>query len=135
MAVGSLLFRLVRANAVVTVEVGTASASGGTVLTWSTLKAGVDVIVSRASGGRDFNSGVYNERLTCTVTGRDPEMGRPDVRLRVTAAAKGMTWMVGRYIAVNNAVTYARGGAGLVQERVTVSGTILEVPADTGSEL
>lgn len=135
MAVGTLLFRLIRANAVVTVEAGTATASGGTVLTWAAAKSGVDVVISNLSASRDFESGTYNVRGTCTVSGRDPQLARPDVRLKVTAAGKGLHWLEGLYLSITGGSPHARGGAGLVLERVTLSCTILEIPGIAGTEI
>jgi hypothetical protein len=135
MAVGSLLFRLIRSNAVVTVEAGTAASAGGTVLTWATAEAGVDVIVSNVSASRDFESGTYNVRGTCTVSGRHPALARPDVRLKVTSAGRGLQWIEGLYLSITGGTPHARGGAGLVQERVTLQATILEIPGIAGTEI
>ena len=136
MAVGTLLFRRLRANCVVTVEKGNPNPAGGTQITWSTVASGVDVVVSNLQGVRDTAGGTLGFRGTCSVSGRDPSLARPDVRLKVTAAAPGLTWLVGLYLSITGGQTHPRGGAGLVQERVGLSCTILELPSTRdGSEL
>lgn len=135
MAVGSPLFRFIRANAVVTLKTASVSVTGGTVVTWVALKAGVDVVISNARSSRQFQAGTFDGRGEYAVSGREPYLQRADIRLLVTAAAPGMAGLVGRYLSVVTSQTHARGGAGLVQERVSLSCTVLAVPADAGTTL
>ncbi len=136
MAVGTLLFRRIKANAVVTVQASTVSPAGGTQVTWSTAQAGIDVIISQLQGSRDNQSGTMGFRGTCSVSGRDAMLARPDVRLLVTAAAPGLTWLVGLYLSVSDGQTHPRGGAGLVQARIGLKCSILELPSSKdGTEL
>ena len=135
MAVGSPLFRLLRANATVTVEAAASSPTGGTTNTWSVVASGVDVLVTQAGGGRDFASGAMTDRSTFSVAGKHPSLSRPDVRLRVTATAEGLAALEGRYLAVVSGVAHPAGSGGLLPARVNLQAQLMESPADAGTEL
>lgn len=135
MAVGSPLFRLLRANAVVAVEAAASNPTGGTVNTWAVVADGVDVLVTQAGGGRDYASGLMTDRNTYSVAGVDPSLGRPDVRLRVTAVGPGLAALDGRYLAVVSGVVHPAGAGGLLPPRVNLSCVVMETPADAGTAL
>ncbi len=138
MAVGDLLFALLRANATVDVQLGTTTTEGGTVVTWdesNPLAEGVNVLVSEAGGSRDFPNGTYAGRYTYSVAGTDPALVRSDARLKVTAAGPGLTWMVGRYLSVVGVQGHPQGSGGLRGARINLQCVVQEVPFNAGSEL
>lgn len=138
MPLGTQIFganRLIRSNAVVTIERSSPAPAGGTVVTWSTLKANVDVLVTTVGGTREFESGSLNERATCAVSGVEPLLSRPDVRLRVTAVVSGLAWLRGLYLSVRDADVHPRGSGGLLGARVSLNCSVLTVPSDDGAEL
>lgn len=136
MALGTPLFAgLVRANCTVTIQVATAAPTGGTQVTWSTLKSGVPVLLTTTSGSRQYPLGTFDERVDCKIAGKEPLLQRDDIRLYVTAAGPGVAAFVGRYLAVASGQGHSRGAGGVLRERVNLNCTVLQVPADGGSAL
>lgn len=135
MAIGDLLFRLLRANATIDVEAGTPALAGGTQYTWAAVASGVNVLVTTASGNRDLGNGVFNTRDAFKVAGIDPSLNRPDVRLKVVTAVAGLSALVGRYLSVVGGQGHSRGNGGILPARINLDCVVQEVPADAGGEL
>lgn len=138
MGVGNFIFgpnRLLRSNAVVDVEKGVPAYAGGTTYTWSAVASSVDVLLTQAAGGRELQTGTYNERATYSVAGIAPSLARPDVRLKVTAAGAGLSDLVGRYLSVRSGQPHPAGSGGLLGARVNLTAEVLEVPGDAGTAL
>lgn len=137
MGLGTPLFGgLLRSNAVVTIRQASVNPSGGSVPSWSTLKTGVDVLVSQIQSERDTRNGVMMERIQCSVAGKDPLLSRADVQFLVTAAVPGLLNLVGMYLSATSPGTnHSRGVGGILKERVNVRCQTVDVPADDGGEL
>lgn len=138
MPLGNRIFgphRLLTSNAVVDVEKKAVSAAGGTVLTWSTLTASVDVLLTLVSGTRDYAAGSINQRGTMAVgVGPDSaptamaDVQRPDVRLKVVSYPDDPT-LEGKYLTVDSINTHPAGRGGLLGKRVNLRCSFLDLPA------
>lgn len=134
MGLGNRIFgpnRLLTSNAVVDVEKGTAAPAGGTTYTWAAIASGVDVLLSGVGGGRDFASGTAAERTRYLVSGVDPSLNRPDVRLKVVRCPD-LPDLEGRYLAVLSSNHHPAGRGGLIRGRVNLDCSVLELPGDSG---
>lgn len=121
--------RLMRANSKITIESSTVTVvEGGTVETFATLAAGISVLITTYSGGRQNNFGTDNERVDLIVTGVDARMDRPDVRFLVTAS-ETLSGIVGWYLRVTSAQSHPAGLGGIQVARVKCNCTKLELPA------
>jgi hypothetical protein len=136
MALGRILFGMLPSTAVVRIEKASASVSGGTVLTWSTVTgcSAVDVLMTTTAGGRDFPSGTFNDRDSCKVAGEQPELNRPDVRLYVSQTVPGLKAFEGRYLSVTGGTGHAEYG-GILAARISLTCSVLQVPGDAATEL
>jgi hypothetical protein len=120
--------RLIRENAVVDVEaLSVTQVEGGTVQAYTAVASGVSVLMTLFNGnrGRAFSTS-QTDRVT--VSGVDDSLRRRDIRLKVVTAPTTMSQYDDAYLAVDSAVPHPAGLGGLLNARITLQCSRLDMP-------
>ena len=120
--------RLIRQNAVVTIQqLVVTQVEGFTVQTFTTLTAGVSVLMSQYNGSR---GGRFSDAQTdrVTVSGVDSGLRRRDIRLLVTTAPTSMSQYANTFLRVDSSMPHPAGLGGLLNARTTLQCSRFDLP-------
>lgn len=132
MAIGARIFGgVISTNAVATVQVPTVTVTGGVTVAWADLATEIDVLISQCGGDRSPQAGGDFQTDTHTVSGTACELGRTEIRLKITDCPDLPDLVEPDvYLRVNSAVPHPGGRGGRLKPRTTLRCSRIQLPGN-----